>query len=238
MALRAFSFLAAIFLVSATNLRAELIIDQFDSPTDGQSVKVTQRSPTAADTSTADTAIGGYRDLYLHRVAGQPIYLDVFSDPGAGMYFSEGTGEAVAIVTWDGEDSFNTRSYSLHANLTGGGEDAFSLKVDALDGTGINVSMVLYTGDGNHSSATLPKLITAAGEISIPFTDFTIAGSGGAATLSNVNAIELKLDGTGHAGSDIAITSLKTAVPEPSTLVLLAMGAVALVGVGRKWRKA
>lgn len=238
MALRAFTFLAAIFLVSATNLRAELIIDQFDSPSDGQSVRVTQKSPDDMDTSLANTAIGGYRDLLLHRVAGQPISVDIYSDPGAGMYFTQGTGQGIATVTWDGEYSFYSTSYKLTANLTEHGEDEFVLTVDAFDGTGINVSMTLYTGDGNHSSATLPKLITAAGDVVIPFDDFTIAGPGGAATLSNVNAIELKLDGTGHPGSDLAITKLKTTVPEPSTFVLFAVGTVALVGMGRKWRKA
>ncbi len=233
---RATIFVAAFFLLSATAVRAELVIDPFNTPAD-QSLRVTAASPNDSDTSAAATALGGWRDISLARVSGQPIYVDVFSDPGAGLYLSEGTGEAVAIVTWDGENSPSVRGYSLNANLTSGGEDKFLLSVADVTGSGVNVTMTVYTNDGTHFSATDPLLVTAAGDIPFSFASFIHTGPDGPANFADIDAIVLQLDGTGHAGSDVAITSLKTAVPEPSTLVLAAVGALALLGVGRRLRK-
>ncbi len=110
------------------------------------------------------------------------------------------------------------------------------LTVANVTGKGINVSMTVYTEDSNqniHSSTTLPLLVTAPGVISLPYSDFS-----GAADFTKIDAIALQLDGTGLAGSDIAITKLSAAAPEPSTLVLAAIGGMVFLGVGRKWRRA
>jgi hypothetical protein len=233
MAQRAFVFLAAIFLLSAATVRADLIIDQFNTP-DDQSLKVTTKNPVDTNVTQASSAIGGWRDISLHEVAGQPMYVDVFSDPGSGLYFTEGTGQAYTIVTWAGADTSSKPQYDLNANLTSGGDDRFLLNVIGVTGTGIDVTMTVYSNGGtNSSTTTTPVTVTSTGEIPLLFSSFS-----GNANLTDVNAIVLELSGVGHAGSDIALSSLTTAAPEPSTLVLAAMGVVALLGVGRKWRKA
>lgn len=238
MAQRTYVFLAAIFLLSAATVRADLIIDQFNTP-DDQSLKVTSKPSQTVDTNVtqASSAIGGWHDISLHEVAGQPMYVDVFSDPGSGLYFSQGTGQAYTIVTWAGADTSNGPLYDLNANLTIGGDNSFLLNVIGLTGTGIDVTMTVYSNGGaNSSTMTTPFPVTNTGEIPLLF-----SGLSGNADLTDVNAIVMELSGVGHAGSDIAISSLTTTTttsPEPSTLVLAAMGVVALLGVGRKWRKA
>jgi hypothetical protein len=234
---RASVFLAAVLLLGANIARAEIIIDQFNTP-DDQSLKVTTKH--AVDTSVvlASSAIDGWRDISLHLVASQPMYVDVFSDPGAGLFFSQGTGQAYTIVTWAGADTSSGPQYALNANLTSGGDSEFLLSVAKATGTGINVTMTVYTDDGTHSSTTDPLLVTAAGDFSLPFASFIHPGSNGFANFTDIDAIVLKLDGTNHPGSDIALTSLKTTVPEPSTFMLAAVGALVFLGVGRRWRKA
>ena len=121
--------------------------------------------------------------------------------------------------------------------MTIGGDNSFLLNVIGLTGTGIDVTMTVYSNGGaNSSTMTTPFPVTNTGEIPLLF-----SGLSGNADLTDVNAIVMELSGVGHAGSDIAISSLTTTTttsPEPSTLVLAAMGVVALLGVGRKWRKA
>jgi hypothetical protein len=239
---RALVFLAAIFLLSAANVEAGLVIDQFSSTSD-QSLVVTKKKPSKELQAAIDTsiAIGGYRDILLEEVSDQPVHVDVFApdDGDNGLFLSQGTGAAKTTVTWDGTDSPNLLSYGLHDDLTSGGVDkCFLLTVGGVTGTGINVTMTIYTYDSAHSIAysstmTTPVLITHAGDVSLPFSGFS-----GGASLTNVNAITLQLNGTDHPGSDIAITKIVTATPEPSTLMLAAVGALVFLGTGRKWRRA
>jgi hypothetical protein len=230
--------LAAVFLLTAANVHADLIIDQFDGPAAGQSLVVTNKTPDPHDSQADGSALGGYRDIQLTRVSGQPIYVDVFGDPeDNGLFFTQGTGQAIATVTWYGADSSNGPIYALNKDLTSGGDDRFLLTVADVTGQGINVSMTVYTEDSSHvihSSTTVPLLVTAPGVISLPYyTAFS-----GTADFTKIDGIALELDGTGLAGSDIAIASLSAATPEPSTLVLAAIGSMVFLGVGRKWRRA
>ncbi len=82
---------------------------------------MTTKIPVNTNVTQASSALGGWRDISLHEVADQPMYVNVFSDPGAGLYFSEGTGQAYTIITWAGADTTNGPQYNLNANLTSGG---------------------------------------------------------------------------------------------------------------------
>jgi hypothetical protein len=233
---RACVFLAAVFLLSAANVQAT-VIDSFNAA--DQTLMVTRSNPDMSEQMPVGSAIGGFRDISLHRVSSQPIFVNVFSDSqDSGLFFSQGTGEAETTVTWDGANSPNLRSYLLNAPLTSEGENRFLLHVADVTGTGINVTMTVYTNDDTHYSATDSVWVTAADVISLPYTSFTHNGPDGAANFADVDAIVLRLSGTGHVGSDVAITKLETAAPEPSTLVLAVIGVVVSLCVGRRWRRA
>jgi hypothetical protein len=242
MSLRAPIVLAAIFLLSAASLRAEFTIDAFNASQD-QWLKVTKSNPVYVPifdglAITSDLGSVVYRTLSLARVAGQPITVDIFSaDNDGGLYFTQGTGQAITTLTWDNTaDTLSNVACGLTQNLTAGGANAFSLNVMALDGGSVNAKITVFSKDGlgNVQSWTTPsQLLDHTGELLFPFTSF---GSG--VPLTNIGAIRLELNGTAPVnGGDIAIGSLTT-VPEPSTIVLAAFGALAFVGMGRKWRKA
>jgi hypothetical protein len=230
--------LAAVFLLTAANIQADLLIDQFDGPDTGQSLVVTNKTPDPRDSQIDGSALGGYRDIELDRVLGQPSYVNVFGDPqDNGLFFSQGMGQAIATVTWRGTNSLSEPIYALNENLTNGGMNQFLLTVADVTGPGIKVSMTVYTEDSSHnvySSTTVPVLVTAPRVISLPY----LTAFNGGADFRKIDGIALELDGTGLAGSNIAITSLSAAAPEPSTLVLAAIGGLAFLGVGRKWRRA
>ena len=230
-------FLAAVFLLTAANVHAGLIVDQFNTP-DDQSLKVTAKNKHDHSVSSASSAIDGWRDVSLQLVSssGQPSYADVVADPGE-LFFTQGTGQAITTVTWYGADSSSGAAYALNGeDLTSGGDDQFLLTVADVTGQGIKVSITVYTKDINQnvlSSTSVSLIVTAPGVYSLPYSAFS-----GSADFSKIDAITLELDGTNRAGSDIAITKLATAAPEPSTLVLAAIGGMAFLGVGRKWRRA
>jgi hypothetical protein len=239
MILRAPFVLAAVFLLSAASLRAEFTVDAFNA-SESQSLKVTKKNAVNVpvfDAIPITSDLGDiFRTISLARVVGQPIYVDAFSaDEDGGLYFTQGTGEAITTVTWDTADTTSALAYGLDADVTSGGADAFSLNVMAFDGGSVNARMTVYTKDGlgNVQSWTTPyQLLDQAGDVLFSFASF-----GAGASFSDIKAIRLELNGTDLGGADIAIGSLTT-VPEPSTMVLAAVGALAFLGIGRRWKKA
>ena len=235
---RSAAFLAAILAFSAANVEAT-IIDSFN--TTGQSCTV---SPGAKINTSyahpAPDAIGNCRDVALQWLGGKRSCLDVFTgDDGTGLSFGQSTGQAETSVTWDGTNSPGVLSFDLNANLKKNEENHFVLDIAEVTGSGVDLTMTVYSADGFASQYSLPASEVTSGILSVPYTNFTQVGAKGRADFSSVGAIVLDLNGAKHDGSDITIDSIETAgttAPEPSTLVMAAMVAMALLG-GRRWRR-
>jgi hypothetical protein len=229
--------LAAVLALSAANVQATLI-DSFDAGS--QSLSASPGTPYSLSQShVGPDALGDYRDVAIQWLAGRQSYVDVLADPTlAGLSFTQGTGQAVTTVTWDGLHIPNVLTYTLNANLTTGGENEFVFDVEQVTGP-LSLTLTVYTNDASHSSVySCPMTVAMTGTtLSVPYTSFS-----GTANFSDIDAIVLRLDGTGHSGSDVTLKSLKTddkgpSVPEPSTLALAAVGAFVFLGAGRRWKR-
>jgi hypothetical protein len=240
---RAMAFLATAIMLCASNVHAESVtIDDFSTPPGlGHSPRLTANGPFAQNATNLDSSsvIGGWRYISLQRLAGEPTYVDVFSSPNPGLFFSQGTGSAIATLIWDGANPSNGLTYGLDANLTSGGGDEFVLDVAGVTERGIDVKMTVYTQDANnperiYSSTTGSRLVDKGGIVTFDFfTDFT-----GNANFADIDTIVLELNGSTHPGSCIALNSFRMAAPEPSTLLLAGVGVLVFLGVRRRWRRA
>ena len=240
MSLRLASMIAAIFALSAANVEATLI-DSFDR--EDQFFSVSSKNHFNSDKVYPDSAIGGCRDVRLNWESGPRSNAEVVvPDPevGNGFYFTQGAGgTAIATVVWDGEkDDSGVIAYDLNQDLTQGEADQFWLNITNVT-DGMQLKMTVYSSDGALASATAPIQLSAGPtSLSIPYVNFSQQVLGGTSVdFHHVGAIVLELDGTHYAGSDISISSIQT-VPEPSTLVLAAMGGVAFFGLRGRRRRA
>jgi hypothetical protein len=177
------------------------------------------------------TAIGGYRDIALTWYSGELDFANVLASAGI-FTFTQGTSEGEVAITWDGENSKGVLGYLLGANLTSGDDNQFLLNVASVTGTGVDLTMTVYT-DATHASKYDIFPLSSSGIKHLYYSDFSAVPGYGAANFSNVGAVVLKLNGTGHVGSDITIGPIQT-VPEPSTLALAAIGTMVL---GFGWRR-
>jgi hypothetical protein len=231
--------LVAVCTLSATNVQATLI-DSFDKGVQTLMTSPDQTYNLSQANVGVSAAIGAYRNLAIQWVSGRESYADVFAGPTlTGLSFTQGTGEAIATVTWDGPDTPNVLDYALNADLATGNQNEFVFDFAGVTGSGVNLTLTVFTNDAAHSS-TYTHLMPAgtSGTFAVPYTSFS-----GSATWADIDAIVLTLNGTGHAGSDLSLNSIKTddkapGVPEPSTLAMTMIGAMVLLGAGRRWRKA
>jgi hypothetical protein len=222
---RVASLIAAIVVLSAANVQAT-IIDLFNDADECLSVTKKHRDDSFADS--AATAIGGYRCVDLHWKSGSPSSLFLTTDSTLGeLSFAQGVGEAWATVTWNGTNSLG--NFTLNQDFSA--DTGFLLDVAGVGGT-VSLKMTVYSDGGANSATTALIPISASGECPVSFSDFT-----GSINLHDIDAIVLELSGEGHPDCDIAITSFKT-VPEPSSLILGAIGIAGFLGVGRRWRSA
>jgi hypothetical protein len=231
--------LCALVLLCSAGTAGASLIDSFNAGS--QTLFVWPGAPTASNQANpgTGTAIGGYRDITLQWISGDLDFANVLASSPTGKFsFTEGTAEGKVDITWDGANTPSVLSYLLGANLTTGGDDEFRLVVDAVTGSGVPMTMTVYT-DATHASAystTVPAGTT--GNVFVPYASFAQVAAG-PANFANVGAIVLEFNGTGHVGSDITLGLIQTqqSVPEPSTLALSAIGALVLGLVSRR-RKA
>ena len=229
---------ASILAFSAGSVDATLI-DSFGDV--NQSAIVWSSLPFSASQANpgSSVAIGGYRDLALQWVSGDLAFANVLpAGPTGEFSFTQGTAQGTTAITWDGADTPGTLSYLLGTDLTSGGGNEFLLDVSATTGTGVGLTMTVYS-DATHASQYSTSVVGGfSGSLLLPYGGFSTLGPN-PADFSNVGAIVLQLNGVGHTGSDITFSSVQTAtapVPEPSALALAAIG-VAIIGLGRRWRK-
>jgi hypothetical protein len=230
--------LAAILAFSAENVKA-VVVDSFDDANRLYLVSRLDRRQSDQTRPGSDAAIGGYRDVALQWISGDKSYVELFDNGKTpGLVFDQRVTEAKATLTWDGANSPGQRSYLLDADLTLGGHDDFLFDIGKVTGSGIGLKMTVYTDAAYASQYIVVVPAGTSGEFKLPYADFMSVGLGGAADFANVGAIVLELNGMGHADSDIVIRSIVTSAPEPSTLVMAAIGAVAFFGLRRRRRRA
>jgi hypothetical protein len=228
--------LCAVILALSSAYAQATMIDSFSVTDQALFVDPYGSGQTASSSLAAPDAIGGFRDVALQWISGSLDFADVVSQ-GSMFSFTQGTAVGQATITWDGALASNV--YSLGANLDG---NEFLIDVLGTTGTGVELTMTVYT-DATHAS-TYSTFVPGGYANTEPllYTGFTqLGGAAGPANFANVGAIVLNFNGTGNPGSDITIGSLQTntqTVPEPSTLALAAIGAMAFLGFGRRRRRA
>jgi hypothetical protein len=253
MNLRIASVIAVLFALSAASAEAT-IIDSFGA--NGQFLYVSYSTPTFSNEMNTGSAIGGVRDIQLQWYEGATSLAEVVVGPPkwTGFFFTQGEeGEVVASVVWDGNKTGLSGSINptMHENLTvdsltGKPMDHFLLDIVGVTGTGMNLTMALYSADGSNAVATSPiPLSSGPGTpLSVFYSSFTqqILGSH-SVDLTDVGAIVLTIDGRGNPGADIRIRSVSTGeappqIPEPSTLALVAVGTLGILGLRKRRSRA
>jgi hypothetical protein len=221
-------------------VRAETV-DSFDAGIQSLYVSSSQHHGSQQVDAGTDVAIGEYRDLSLDWTSGFLDFANVMVSGTDGLFmfneYSYGPLQStgVATLTWDGADSPNVRSYSLGKSFKN--DDRFLIEIDAT--AGMDLALTVYSSSTLASTASISVPNGYSGEWSIPFTNFSQAsGAAGPVDFSDVQAIELILDGTSHPGSSIILNSIRTAgvsVPEPSMFALLSVMTLSLLGFRRRW---
>ena len=170
-----------------------ILIDDFASPVSpGQTLSADAAGvATASSFSPAVTAIGGERDMVVTAT------LDIIGFEANGAAFPGNLAYNANIgatgrsrVVWDGADNNATTlspSGLSGANLTALGETGFVLNIGTSQP--VTLSLLVHSGSGNSSTATVSLPTTGTDSMYIPYSSFvTTTGSG--ADFANVGAIE------------------------------------------------
>jgi len=188
-------------------------IDDFNNAV-VQTVTGTNAVPTASDASDHAGALGGERDLFVQLTSGGPgesVTLD--SQVGRLMFNSTDSAQGDFIAVYDGNDNdaLATAFTGLASeDLTDGGASTglqLSVRADQANAT---LRVRLYTDATNYSDAsfTIPVGITDTDVVLDYASDFGVgAGAAGAATFTNIGAIEVFID-TNTNGTDGRVSLL------------------------------
>ena len=217
--------LVSIVLIALTSVVAQgaVMIDSFDG---AQSLAVKASGPVSQTSMIpAAGALGGLRGAQLDFVSG-PLGSTLDIDPGGSGILAASTDaitSASAATWWDGWAG----AFSLGADLTDAGWfDNFVLGV-LFDDLPTVITLEVYTDPGNWATAdlALPGGIYTPQEFLLPFASF--GGGAGGVDFSNVGMISMKFEL--DPSTDLALDFIKTDVPEPATLSLVALSWLALL---------
>lgn len=231
------SIIAIFLALLAANAQAT-IIDSFDAADQWLSVSYRAKFQFASENVPPSTAIAD-RDVWIQWLSGAASSSEIVVDPtvGTGFFFTQG-GEAKTTIVWDGDSTTHNIGYSLNESLTSGGADRFLLDVADVTGVSMNLKITVYK-DSGHAWAYQGVLpVGTTGMVPILYKDFQHVISNDPYDFSNVGAIVVELGGPGCSSSNVGIRSMETAVPEPSSLGLAAIGVAAFFGVRKRFPKA
>lgn len=203
------SLLLALLIIGVA-LAAVVIVDTFDDGT--QSLIVYATGQTVHTGYATGTMIGDQRDTRLTYVSGSGDFAIVninFNNNGKLDFSQTSNFNSKVWMQWDGNDSSMALDYSglsgADKDLTGGGTNtSFRIRVNGNDNP-MRITINVYTDASNWSYKTFdtPGGVSAQFvDMIIPFATFNPGGTG-SATFSNVGAIEMYIDGTLTAGSDL-----------------------------------
>ena len=234
---RGFVILAALLLISTASVFGDaFVVDDFTSTSDssgtwsvslGTAGGTTVASQTAIETGLADVA-GGKRTTVM--VSNPQPYnsnvtmgvLSEFGFSGRTGFFTMSTGIA------GGRGQFTTKYDNMNADLSFGDRVQVSMYADHL-GNQVPTAMSVTLSDGTNS-ATVTKLWTEyTGSSAFEEYDFTFEDFLAAAPSLDLSSIQsMQFEFVGDKGCNVIVDYI-AAIPEPATITLLGLGAIALI---------
>jgi hypothetical protein len=233
------SLLTALFSVAlvASSAQAVVLIDTFDDTT--QVIEETSVG-SYPNSAVASEALGGTRDMTLIiDTAASADHVLQANRNGNGLFqYFESDGNGTFELVYDGDNDATTLDpIGLGGvDLTMGG--ATRILLASLSDQDTDLTMTVYSDAGNASE--LMAVAPMGGDftnVEFAFSDF-VPTIGAGADFTSVGAIALSIP-VGVSGNDLQIDFITTAgpVPEPSTLVLMAMGLLGMGMISRRRRR-
>lgn len=220
--------LAAFAGVMTNAASAAVLIDSFDTD---QAVLTVNSGVTSASSSVFSAGgdiLGGWRDILIEYQSGTGDSTAKVENGALSVSNEAGVppNSSMTTVTWDGAGVGGLGGVDLT------GMSAFGILVDVLQsdlGGTLMLTIVDTDADSDTLSIILPEVTFGTPEQFL----FAFAGFSPAVNLTAVDSIALKV--TGPAALDLSVDIIETAVPEPTSMILLG---TALLGLGIRRRYA
>ena len=182
----------------------------------------------------ADT-LGGVREMTVVKTnqGSMNVRIDHSSAPGHLVVDGDPHIQTVTTLTWDGVVG-NGGSAVLDFDQTANAENGLNIDFTQLNNA---VTVVFEVQDGSAGSVSTSYDVTAGAKLHSHSLDTLLA-----AGLDNADWDRLILTITAPSGTEFHVDSIEigdhiAAVPEPSSVVLMSLGLVGLIGYRRRCRK-